>query len=124
MRGELTLYVKLNPAANQNSPIAVDVVLAKDKDVLKLISAMSANAWFAQRTDFERSHPGKIQTISWEWVPGQDVGPVTVQGTGIANGVVLFAGYQTKGDHRALLPHGGHIAITFAADDFVIGSSK
>ena len=124
VRGELTLYVKVNPEANQNSPIAVDIVLPQDKDVLKLVSAMPASAWFDQRVDFERSHPHKLQVISWEWVPGQDVGPITVPGTGIANGVVLFAHYQTKGDHRALLPQGGHIAITFAADDFVLGTTK
>ena len=124
VRGELTLDVQVKPEVNHNSPVAVDIVLAKDKDVLKLLSAMSAEAWFQQRTDFERSHPKKVQQISWEWVPGQDVGIVNVPGTGIANGVVLFANYQTKGDHRALLPQGGHVAITFAADDFVIGSSK
>lgn len=118
------MSVQVAPEVNHNSPIAVDVLLVKDKDTLKSVSAMSASDWFQKRTDFERSHPNKIQRISWEWVPGQAVGQVTVPGTGVAAGIVLFANYQTKGDHRALLPHGGHISITFAADDFAIGSPK
>ncbi len=118
------MFVRVAPEANHNSPVAVDVLLVGDEKVLKLVMAMPASAWFQKRTDFKRSHPGKIQQVSWEWVPGQDVGRVTVSGTGTASGVVLFANYQTKGDHRALLPHGGHISITFAAEDFVIGSPK
>ncbi len=124
VRGELVIYVHVNSAVNHNSPIAVDVLNVQDKSVLKLVSAMSAEAWFQQRTDFERSHPHTIQRLSWEWVPGQNVGQVTVPGTGVAEGVVFFANYQTKGAHRALLPQSGHISITFAADDFILGSPK
>ena len=124
VHGELGMFVRVAPEANHNSPVAVDVLLVGDEKVLKLVMAMPASAWFQKRTDFERSNPGKIQQVSWEWVPGQDVGRVTVSGTGTASGVVLFANYQTKGDHRALLPHGGHISITFAAEDFVIGAPK
>lgn len=124
VRGELTMSVQVAPEANHNSPIAVDVLVVEDKDVLKLVSAMPASEWFEKRTDFERTHPNKIQLKSWEWVPGQVVDRVTVSGTGVANGVVLFANYLTKGDHRAVLPQGGRIAITFSADDFVIGQPR
>lgn len=118
------MFVHVAPEANHNSPVAVDVLMIGDEKVLKLVTAMTASDWFEKRKDFERSHPGKIQQVSWEWVPGQDVDRVTVTGTGVATGVVLFANYQTKGDHRALLPHGGHISITFAAEDFELGSPK
>ena len=124
IKGSLTLTVQVVPQANQNSPVAVDVVLVHDAKLLKQLTGMSAKDWFAKRTDMERTAPGKLQTVSWEWVPGQNVGKVIVRGTAVADGVVLFANYATKGDHRALLPHGGKLAIQFAAKDFELGPAK
>jgi type VI secretion system protein len=124
MRGSLTLWVQVAPLANHNSPIAVDVVMVQDGKLLKQLLGMSAQDWFAKRTDLERTAPGKLHVASWEWVPGQKVGSVVVRGTAVADGVVLFANYATKGDHRALLPRGGKLVIQFAAKDFELGPAK
>lgn len=124
MKGSLTMMVQVAPMANNNWPIDVDVVMVHDAKLLKQLTGMSAKNWFAKRTDMERTAPGKLQTVSWQWVPGQKVGSVVVRGTAVADGVVLFANYATKGDHRALLPHGGKLVIQFAAKDFELGPAK
>ncbi|OJV43103.1 MAG: hypothetical protein BGO25_06850 [Acidobacteriales bacterium 59-55] len=65
-------------------------------------------------------HPSEIQVSSWEWVPGQEVAPLKVPRTGIADGVLLFANYTSAGDHSSVLPRNGTINIALGAKDFKI----
>jgi type VI secretion system protein len=121
---ELVMDVHVEPEANHNSPVAVDVLLVKDKDVLKSLIGMSATEWFQKRKDFERTHPKGILASSWEWVPGQEVGPVSVPKASSAKAILLFANYLTSGEHRAELPKGGQVSLKLSADDFVLGTTK
>jgi len=118
--GEINLYVTVDPALNNNSPVAVDVVVVNNKGILKELSSFTAQAWFEKRKTLLRMHPSEIQVSSWEWVPGQEVAPLKVPRTGIADGVLLFANYTSAGDHSSVLPRNGTINIALGAKDFKI----
>ena len=47
--GKLSLRVAISSGANQNSPVAVDVLLIKDKSFLKTAQGLSANDWFTKK---------------------------------------------------------------------------
>jgi type VI secretion system protein len=118
--GGINLNVTLDPEVNDNSPVAVDVVLVSDKSVLKELSALTAQAWFGKRTTLLRMHASEIHVTSWEWVPGQEVATLKIPHTGIADGVLLFANYTSTGDHSSTLPRNGTIGIAFGPKDFKI----
>jgi type VI secretion system protein len=111
---------ELQPLANDNSPIAVDIVTVADKKTLDEVSKFSARTWFAQKQDYVRMHPSRVRVASWEWVPGERVDAVRVTGTAGAKGVILFANYSTPGAHAAVLPARGTIEIDFGATDFAL----
>jgi type VI secretion system protein len=118
--GDIHLNVTVVPEVNDNSPIAVDVVVVNDKDTLKLLSSFTAQVWFHKRDSFLRMHPSKIQISSWEWVPGQEVASLMIPRTGIADGVILFANYASPGDHCSVLPRNGTIDLALGTKDFKI----
>lgn len=118
--GEISLNIKIDSEVNDNSPIAVDVVLVSDKSTLKELSALTAQAWFEKRKTLLRMQPSEIHLSSWEWVPGQEVATLKIPHTGISDGVLLFANYASTGDHSSILPRNGTIDIAFGAKDFKI----
>ncbi|HEX3095207.1 MAG TPA: hypothetical protein VHW72_21380 [Candidatus Angelobacter sp.] len=118
------LKVGIDPDANRNSPVALDVVLIKDKNFWKAAPAMSAKDWFAQKNDLQRRYGKKMQVQSWEWVPGQPIGPITVKAPRGLSGAMVFANYPTPGTHSAPLPLGSKININLQKDDFTMEQGK
>ncbi len=75
---ELSIKVEIASEANHNSPIALDVALIKDKDLMKSAMAMPAQDWFGKKSDLRRRFGKRLQVSSWEWVPGQIVTPIEI----------------------------------------------
>lgn len=119
--GKLSLHVAISSAANQNSPVAVDLLLIRDKSFLKAAQALSASDWFAKKLQFQRQFPRAMEVKSWEWVPGQSIAPVTFAVPVDAQGAMMFANYASAGPHSALLPLSGKVSIFLDDDDFMVG---
>ena len=117
---ELRLQVTVAQNANQNTPVAVDLVMVADKDLLKQISGMTAVQWFGKRSQIQRDYTKKVEFKSWEWVPGTQA-PVSVPLLNGLKGAVLFADYSTPGDHRAILDPRRSSAISLLETDFTVG---
>ncbi len=117
---DLALQVTIDADANDASPVAVDVVSVASKKVVPEITALSAEQWFARRTDLQRMKGKQIAVHSWEWVPGEVVPEIHVPGTIGSDAVLLFARYSTKGEHRAALPTVGRVVLQLKADDFAV----
>jgi type VI secretion system protein len=100
-----TIAVKVQVAAlaNQNNPVAVDVLFVYDRDLLNTVLQMSANDWFAKREQLARDYPQQsgFAVWSWEWVPGQIVLPQALPLQPKARAGVIFARYRSAGEHRA-----------------------
>lgn len=92
------------PSANQNSPIAVDVVLVFEDDMLERLVELPATKWFSARVDLRKTFPKSLSYRTWELVPGQTI---RVLGDSFGSprvvGVLIYADYATPGAHRLRL---------------------
>ena len=90
------------PGANQNSPVALDIVLVLDETMIDRLNELTAAKWFGARTDLLKTYPKALTYRSWELVPEQ-----TLRVSGASFGsprvaaVFVFANYTTPGAHRA-----------------------
>lgn len=116
--GHFSMQVSIADDANQNQPIAVDMVLVKDDKLLKKLSEMPATAWFEKRDQLMRDFGPKVELVSWEWVPGQVVSAVELKINPAIIGGVIFARYSTPGDHRAVLTSFGPSQLSLDKEDF------
>jgi type VI secretion system protein len=123
LSGQIILDASIAPDANQNMPVAVDIVTIDDKKTLAEVSAFTAQTWFDKRTAYLRMHPTALHVSSWEWIPGQQLASIKIPQTAVADGILLFANYSTAGDHNAVLPRSGTVRIEFGPKDFKILSS-
>jgi len=113
----LVLQGNVASNANTNSPIPFDVVILRDKDLLKEISKMDAVAWFGAkgRCNYRGGPKAKVQFHSWEFVPGQTF-RVDVLIPVDAKAVLGFADYTTSGDHRVSLATSGSHSLEMSED--------
>jgi len=123
---KVDVKVHVSPAANNNNPVAVDLVLVSDKKLLQELMKMSASEWFEKRHQVAMDYPKEIglSAARWEWVPGQQVklDRVIVK-TEVAGGVV-FANYFNAGTHRATIDPRKGILITLGDEDLCVQTLK
>jgi type VI secretion system protein len=100
--GQLPVEVTIDAAANDNSPVAVDLLVVYDDKLVDGLLAMPAADWFRKKQQYVADHPAVV-VQGWEWVPGQSVEPFKVAYRSGARNVVLFADYDTEGEHRAVV---------------------
>lgn len=99
-----SLVITANNDANQNSPIAVDVVYVKDKAMVTALLATSSSKWFATRSDLRRSFGESVDVSSFELMPSQSIRLDTKALSGnLALAAIVFADYPTPGEHRERL---------------------
>jgi type VI secretion system protein len=120
----LDLNVGIDKAANNDSPVALDVVLIKDKAFWKTAPAMAATQWFAQKDALERRYGKKLQVSSWEWIPGQPIPPINIKVPRWLKGAMVFASYPSPGTHSAPLSAGRKVSIDLQQDDFTLEVTK
>ena len=102
---KLDLRVHVSARANIENPVALDVLLVTDKELLKELQKMSASDWFAKREQIILDHPKEEQLVvtRLEVVPGQVVAPSLLVVKPEVRAGVVFANYFNPGEHRAVL---------------------
>lgn len=118
----ICVRTQISPAANQNHPVAVDILLVRNKDLIKKLLATPASDWFENRAQFGRDYPDAkdLIVIHREWVPGQVVPCSTIPLSPMPRATIVFANYFSKGDHRAHLKNGQSAAIHLTDEDLEI----
>lgn len=123
---KLDVKVHVSPKANNNNPVAVDLVLVSDKKLLQELMKMSASEWFEKRHQVQLDYPKEsgLTAGRWEWVPGQQVklDRVTVKFEVV--GGVIFANYFNAGAHRAPIDPRKGILVTLGEDSLCVQSLK
>jgi type VI secretion system protein len=95
------VVIAATPGANQNSPVAVDIVLVIEETSMEKLAALSAAKWFQTRADMLRTYPGTYSYKSFEVAPGQTLRiPGAQFGSPSVVGVFVFADYLNPGEHR------------------------
>lgn len=103
LKPQLRLAVNVSQEANQDAPIAVDLVSVNDKDLAKDVAKMTAADWFQKRSQIQEDYPdtSKVNVRSWEWVPNQVVADIQIPMRKAPRAIFIFANYSTPGPHRA-----------------------
>jgi type VI secretion system protein len=120
--GDIKVAAMVDPGANQNNPIAVELVVVYDKDLLQELLKLNARQWFQKREQVKKDHPDDEDFISWywEWVPGQEVLPKEISfGTG-ARGALVFADYVTGQDNRVRFDPHQDVRIHLQEEGFTV----
>ncbi len=122
--GRLPIEVSVAEAANENSPVACDLlILYKDK-LLEDVLEKTAREWFSGgREQFLRDQPQGYDIHSWEWVPGHRETLLVSLGPGASDGIV-FADYFSDGQHRMRIDPRRPIRLVLAKDAFSVEPLK
>jgi len=98
--------------ANENAPIALDLVHVSERPPLAgTIADLSAAQWFERRAQYERDWPRDLDIRSWEVVPGQILPEERLPSPAVSSEAFLFALYHAPGTHRARLAEGGRVSV-------------
>jgi type VI secretion system protein len=115
------IELHVDPNANQNSAVEVDVVAIYDKPLFDALLTLPARQWFPQKAQFALDYPQGFKAWNWQLVPGQSVPARTISDdTEAAYGVLVFANYRTEGDHRARIGTLSKVVITLQQQGFVV----
>ncbi len=120
------VVIAASDGANQNSPVAVDIVLVLDEGSIDKLAGLTAPKWFAGRTDLLRTYPGTISFKSWELTPGQTLRlPGSVFGSPNVAAVFVFADYLAPGEHRVRVEQlQNGIIVQLGVRGFSVGANK
>ena len=123
---KLDVKVHVSPKANNNNPVAVDLVLVSDKKLLQELMKMSANEWFEKRHQVALDYPKEsgLTAGRWEWVPGQQVKVDRLTVKFEVVGGVIFANYFNAGAHRAPIDPRKGILVTLGEESLCVQSLK
>jgi type VI secretion system protein len=122
--GNLLMDVSVSPELNGNTPVAVDVLVVYEKDLFKELLKLSARQWFEQREQLLRDNPKRVGSWSWEWVPGQEVGEITLELNLGSAGGIIFADYLAPGEHRQRFDPHEHFRLVLGDSSFSISPLK
>jgi hypothetical protein len=106
---------------NNNTATALDLVLIYDANLLGQVVAMNATDYFIKKKQLMKDNPKLIDVMPFELVPGQVLPDLEVTLSRLnAEGAILFAGYQTLGDHRLKIGRQKTLLIKMQQEDFII----
>lgn len=108
--------------ANQNNPVAVDLVVVYDEALWEQVKALEAEQWFTRRDALSKSFPDEsgFSLWSWEWIPGQDTPVESLPYRINAVGAVVFARYLSPGPHRVVVNPFKNMVISLDPDDMAV----
>lgn len=93
--------ISLDSDANQDSALAIDLLMIYKKELLDTVMQMKARDYYLSATQLKRDYPEMVDIWHWELTPGQVVKdyPILHRDEPVI-GAVFFADYLTPGDHR------------------------
>jgi hypothetical protein len=124
---KVDVRVSVAPDANGGNPVALDILLVSDKELLKELQKMSASDWFAKREQIILDHPKEeeLVVLKREWVPGQVVEPARLTVKPEIRAGLVFANYFSPGEHRAVLdPRAKDIQINLEGNKLEVVARK
>lgn len=115
------IAISVAPGANENAPIALDLVYVSDRPPLATaLAELTAAEWFERRAQFKRDWPRDLEVRSWEVVPGQILPEERLPSPEVSSEALFFALYQAPGVHRARLAEGGRVTVRLLADEMQV----
>lgn len=121
-----TIKVFVSQAVNQNSAIAMDLVIVLDKQLMDRLREMPSKEWFEKREQIKRDYlvGVGIDTLEREWAPGQTVPDIKLKLKPKAKGALIFAKYSMPGAHRFVIDPFKSVAIHLNENNFEVKPIK
>lgn len=109
------------PDANDNAPVAVDIVAIADAALVPTVQSLPAAQWFNAKSQLLRDAPDGLRVWSLELVPGSRyISEENPLRDAPAEAIVLFARYRSAGDHRLRLDNLDSLHLLLMTDEAVI----
>ncbi len=123
---KIEVSVRVEPNANGGNPVALDLLLVSDKELLKELQKLTAADWFEKRAQIILDHPkeGELSVTRWEWVPGQVVNLDDVRVAPEVKAAVVYANYFSPGEHRAVLDPRKDVQLTLGESGLKVTQFK
>lgn len=115
------VVIETVPDANDNAPVAVDIVAVSDRALIPTVQALTAAQWFNARSQLLRDAPDGLRVWSLELVPGSRfvANENPLQGVQ-ADAILLFARYRSEGEHRLRLDNANALHLLLMTDEAVL----
>jgi type VI secretion system protein len=119
-----SIELRVAEKANENTPIAVDLVYLSSSQALQdQVAKMTAEDWFARKDQVARDFRGELDVMGFEPVPGQVIARRRLASPKVNDAAFLFARYRTPGSHRYRLTEDDtNIAVVLGGDDFGVSN--
>lgn len=123
---KLDVKIEISQKANENSAIAVDLIVVYDKGLITQLLKLTSEKWFEQRAQITRDYlKGEgLDLWSWEWVPGQQVEDQHLPLKPKAKGAFIFASYHSRGSHRYRIDPFTDLKICLMEKEFYVEQIK
>lgn len=115
-----SISFNVSAEANGNAPIPVDLVLTSAKDITTTVMGLTAAEWFSRKAQLMRDAPDTLRVESFELVPGSIIEPRRVTRDPTPTDAMLFANYQTPGDHRERLTKQEDVSVMLGPRDMSV----
>lgn len=115
------IYILSDKEANNSSPIAIDIVIIRERKAFEILSNLRAGEWFNAKSDLLRQYQLRLVVYSWEIVPGQKIEPsepLNIQGETI--GALIFADYSGDKVYRSDISGTKAVRVKLGLEDFSI----
>lgn len=120
-----SVVIDVAPDANDNAPVAVDMVAINDPALIPSIQSLSASQWFNAKSQIVRDAPDALHIWSLELVPGShfvtEDNPLKGKP---AEAILLFARYRSDGDHRLRLDKTTSLHLLLMTDDIALAPEQ
>lgn len=109
----------VDESANNNSPLPVELILVTEPELIPIVSALSAEQWFAQRKGLLQTSPSGLIVQGIELVPGKSL---RIDRTNLPQqrvlGAFLFMNFLSTADHRlSLNPKASAVIVQIGPTD-------
>lgn len=107
--------------ANNASPVAVDIVIVRERKVFDILSNLRAGEWFNAKSDLLRQYQQRLVVYSWEIVPGQKIErPEPLNNQREIVGTLIFADYAGDKAYRSDISGTKTVRVQLGRDDFSV----
>lgn len=115
------VVIETVPDANDNAPVAVDIVAVSDSALIPTVQALTAAQWFNAKSQLLRDAPDGLRVWSLELVPGSRFVANENPLLGAqAEAILLFARYRSEGEHRLRLDNADALHLLLMTDEAVL----
>lgn len=115
------VVIETVPDANDNTPVAVDIVAVADSALLPTVQTLSAAQWFNAKSQLLRDSPDGLHIWSLELVPGSRFVTKNSPLHGVkAETTLVFSRYISAGEHRLRLDKADSLHLLLMTDEAIL----